>query len=184
MAHRVCPYLVGYLLVSPLRRWIHNPERILNPYVSEGMTVLDVGSAMGFFSLPMAAMVGPGGKVICLDVQEKMLLSLRKRAVKANMADRIIARLCRPDSLDLQDMAGEVDFSLGFAVVHEAADPAALFRDLFEALKAGGKCLVAEPKGHVSKPEFEETISTAVRTGFGVIDRPAVTRSHTALLVK
>lgn len=46
------------------------------------MTVLDVGSAMGFFSLPMAEMVGPGGKVVCIDVQLKMLQVLRRRAVE------------------------------------------------------------------------------------------------------
>ena len=93
MSERVCPVWVGYLLASPLRKFAHNPDKILSPYVKEGMTVLDIGSAMGFFSIPMAQMVGPEGKVICVDMQEKMLERLQKRAHKAGVADRIETRL-------------------------------------------------------------------------------------------
>ena len=49
MAEHVCPVWVGYLLASPVRKLFDNPEKVLAPYVKEGMTVLDVGSAMGFF---------------------------------------------------------------------------------------------------------------------------------------
>jgi len=54
---------------------------------------------MGFFSLPLARMVGPNGKVLCVDLQEKMLRSLHKRALKAGVADRIISRLSARSSL-------------------------------------------------------------------------------------
>ena len=76
MSDRVCPVWVGYLLVSPLRRLFHNPEKILGPYVREGMKVLDVGCAMGFFWLPLAGMIGQTGKVVCIDMQERMITSL------------------------------------------------------------------------------------------------------------
>jgi hypothetical protein len=46
MAHRVCPWWIGYLLASPLRRWLgQDPAKILSPYVREGMTILEPGSA-------------------------------------------------------------------------------------------------------------------------------------------
>ena len=80
MAEHVCPVWVGYLLASPLRKIFQNPDKILSAYVKEGMKVLDIGCAMGFFSLPMARMVGSGGKVICVDIQPNMLSSLKKRA--------------------------------------------------------------------------------------------------------
>ncbi len=86
MAHRVCPRWVGYLLISPLRRLLYHPEEILRPFVTIGMAVLDVGSAMGFFKPPLAKIVGPSGKVVSVDVQEKMLQSLQKRALKARAA--------------------------------------------------------------------------------------------------
>jgi ubiquinone/menaquinone biosynthesis C-methylase UbiE len=73
MAKRVCSWWVEYLLVTPLRRLVHNPERLLAPFVTAGMTVLEVGPAMGFFTLPFACLVGPTGQVICVDVQDGML---------------------------------------------------------------------------------------------------------------
>ncbi len=99
MAHRVCPRWVGYLLINPLRRLLYNPEEILRPFVITGMTVLDVGSAMGFFTLPLAKIVGLSGKLVSVDVQEKMLQSLQRRALKARASDRIITRVYKPNSL-------------------------------------------------------------------------------------
>ena len=98
MAERVCPVWVGYLLASPVRKLFQNPKKILAPYVEDGMKVLDVGCAMGFFSLPLARMIGSNGKVICVDVQEKMIKSLEKRAQKAGLANRIETRVCRHNS--------------------------------------------------------------------------------------
>jgi ubiquinone/menaquinone biosynthesis C-methylase UbiE len=71
MAKRFCPFWVGYLLINPLRTLMQNPKKILSQYVISGMKVLDIGCGMGFFSLPIARMIGPHGRVICLDVQEK-----------------------------------------------------------------------------------------------------------------
>ena len=59
MAERVCPWWVGYLLASPVRRLLENPEAVIAPHLSSGATAMDVGSGMGFFSLPMAERVGP-----------------------------------------------------------------------------------------------------------------------------
>ncbi|QTA78393.1 SAM-dependent methyltransferase [Desulfonema limicola] len=92
MSKRVCPIWIGYLLLNPIRKLYQNPEKILSPYVSEGMTVLDMGCAMGYFSIPLARLVGTDGKVICADIQEKMLKSLEKRAAKAGLSDRIETR--------------------------------------------------------------------------------------------
>ena len=117
MAERVCPWWVGYLLVSPLRRLFHNPVTILGPHVNSGMTVVDIGCAMGFFSLPLAEMVGPGGRVVCVDLQERMMRPLNRRATKAGVSDRIETRVCRAHSLGLDDLNGKIDFALAFAVV-------------------------------------------------------------------
>lgn len=62
MKQRVCPVWMGYLLVSPLRKLFMGPEKILGPFVRPGMKVLDIGCAMGFFSIPAAKMLGPRGE--------------------------------------------------------------------------------------------------------------------------
>ena len=180
----VCPVWVGYLLASPVRKLLQNPKKLLSPYIEEGMTALDVGCAMGFFSLPMARMVGPNGKVICVDMQEKMLESLEKRARKAGLSERIETRLCQPDSLGLNNLEGRIDFVLASAVVHEVPDASAFFSEIGEAMKPGGTVLVAEPSGRVSEEDFEVTISLAEQHGFRVKDRPQASRSRVVLLEK
>lgn len=64
MAERICPWWMGYLLLSPIRRWMQNPEKLLAPYIREGVTVLEPGPGMGFFTLPMARMTGESGRII------------------------------------------------------------------------------------------------------------------------
>lgn len=180
MAKHVCPWWVGYLLISPIRRWLQNPEKILAPYISEGMTVLDIGPGMGFFTLPAARMVGEGGKVIAVDIQEKMLSTLRKRAEKAGLADRIVTKVCQPDSLGVTE---PIDLCLAINVVHEVPDPGAFLSQIKAILKPTGKVLLAEPGGwHVSEQDFRETLALASATGLKVVEEPKMRRSRAALL--
>ncbi len=184
MSKHVCPPWVGYWLASPLRRLIHNPCKILSPYVTSGMTVLDIGPAMGFFSLPLASLIGPGGKVICVDLQEKMLLSLQRRARKAGLEGRVLTRTCTAGSLCLDDLNGKIDFALVFAVVHEVNDIPEFFEQVFDVLKPGALCLVAEPAGHVSLAEFRGTLAIAGQKGLCEAGSPRIAWSRAAVLKK
>ena len=184
MAHRVCPVWIGYLLSSPIRKLFQNPKKILSPYIKEDMKVLDVGCAMGFFSLPLAQLVGPIGKVICVDIQEKMIRSLEKRARKAGLFDRIETRICRGNSLGLGDIKEQIDFVYASAVVHEVPDIDGFFSQIYSAMKSGSKFLVIEPKMHVPEEDFETTISIARNIGFAVIDSPEIRSGRAVLLQK
>ena len=184
MAQRVCPYWLGFFLLNPLRRLVHNPDKILASYVTSGMTVLDIGPGMGFFTLPLAKMVGPGGKVIGVDIQENMLSALLRRAQPVHLADRIVTRPCQPTSLGLDDFAEKIDFALAFAVVHEVPEVPSFFADVFRVLKPKAYFLVAEPKLHVSVRNFEETLATARQKGLSHVGRPKIAWCHTALLRK
>ena len=184
MAHRICPWWPGYLHASPLRRWIQDPGAIVGPLVSEGMVVLEPGPGMGFFTLEMARRVGPIGRVIAIDVQPRMLEGLVKRATKAGLADRIIARLSKADRLGIEDYAGKVDFALAFAMVHEVTNPVALFADIRKALMPGGRLLIAEPVGHVSSEAFKASLRQAGEAGLVLDSRPTIRRSHSAVLVR
>jgi ubiquinone/menaquinone biosynthesis C-methylase UbiE len=184
MSERVCPWWLGYLLVSPLRSLLNDPRAILTPYVKNGMTVLEVGSGMGFFTLPLAELVGSTGKVISIDLQEKMLRGLRKRATKAGLNTRIETRLCASNSLNVDDLAEKADFGFVFAVIHEVPDKERMLAEIFSATKQGGKLLIADPKGHETAKNFNETIAMAEAAGFLVLDRPIISRSYAVLLQK
>jgi ubiquinone/menaquinone biosynthesis C-methylase UbiE len=184
MPQWLCPPWIGYWLASPLRRLVHKPEQVLAGLVAPGMTVADVGPGMGFFALPMARMVGPKGTVVCVDVQEAMLRSLRKRAAAQRLAERIITRVCSPTSLGVTDFAGRMDFVLVFAVVHEVPDLSRFFAEVAQALKPDAQCLVAEPVRHVSTQTFEKTLAAASRAGLTVVGRPHIRLCEAVLLRK
>lgn len=175
---------MGYLLASPLRKLFDNPVKRLSPYISKGMTVIDVGCAMGFFSLPLAEMVGPDGKVICIDLQEKMLQRLCRNAKKKNLLSRIEARVCRRDNLNTADLGNTADFVLAAAVVHEVPDAASFLTELYGVVKDGGKLLVVEPGGHVSEQDFSATVDAAVKCGFTILENSGTRRRRQALFQK
>ncbi len=180
---RVCPWWCGYLLASPLRRIFYGQASLVAPYVQEGMTVIEPGPGMGFFTLELARLVGPSGRVIALDIQPRMLKVLRRRAAKAGLAERIDARLAQPDSVGLADR-DRADFALAFFVVHEAPSASSFFSEAAQALKPGGCLLLAEPAGHVKPAQFEEELKAAAQATLSLVDRPSIRRSHAALLKK
>ena len=184
MAKHLCPVWIGHLLASPIRKLMHDPEQILAPHICSGMMVMDIGSAMGFFSLRMARLVGANGRVVCIDVQKKMLDKLMQRAQKAGLSGRIRPRTCGSTSLSIGDLTGQIDFALAFAVVHEVADAAAFFTDACSAMKPEAHLLVAEPRGHVSEKQFERSVEAARCVGFDAAGSPRIFRSHTVLLKK
>jgi SAM-dependent methyltransferase len=185
MAERVCPWWIGYLLASPIRRWISgNPESLLAPYIREGMTVLEPGPGMGFFTLPLAVLAGPRGRIVAVDIQSKMLDGLRRRAQKAGLLPRIETRLAQPDSLGLDDLKGAVDFVLAFAMVHEMPSVEAFFAQAAATLRPGGFLLLAEPSGHITPEKFAAELEAAHKAGLEPVSRPEIRRSLSAVLRK
>ncbi len=184
MAESVCPVWVGYFLASPIRKLYQNPGEILKPYLREGMKVIDIGSAMGFFSIPAAKIVGKDGRVICIDLQKKMLERLEKRAVKAKVLNRLELHECTAESLQINRFENQIDFALAFAVLHEMPDLSIVFKEVNAALKIKSKMLIAEPNGHVTEQNFAGTLNAAKKNGFRIIGHPKIGGSKTALLEK
>jgi len=183
LAEHICPVWAGYFLANRLRKLLQDPYKILKPYVTDGMAVLDVGCAMGFFSLPMAEMVGPEGKVVCVDMQPGMLTALRNRATRAGLADRIETHLSMPKAIGLQDADNQFDFALAFAVLLEISSQVPFLGEIHRLLKPGATFLVTEPVKHVSPEVFDRTISEAESQGFVVVDH-ALIRSSRAVALK
>ena len=181
---RVCPWWLGYLLACPLRRFRQDPARIVAPYVREGMSVLEPGPGMGFFTLELARRVGETGRVVVVDIQPRMLAALRRRVAKAGVGSRVETRLVGPESMQLSDLAAKVDFALVFAVVHEMPNAGVFFHEMSGALRPKGRILLAEPAGHVGKDEFSLELAAAAGAGLAVVDRPNVSGSYAAVLQK
>lgn len=176
--HRVCNWWIAYTFDNPLRRLIHKPRKMLGNYVKAGMTVMDLGCGMGYFSIGMAGLVGSTGRVIAVDLQQKMLDITSKRAHRAGLADRILPHLCQADDIGIKEQA---DFILAFWMVHEVPDQNKFFKQVKSLLTAEGKLLIAEPKMHVTAKDLQRTSDIAQFHGLQCIAKPNISLSRTML---
>ena len=167
-------------LDSKIRRWFKNPNKIIAPFIEEGMKVLDVGCGTGFFSVEIAEMVGKSGKVFSVELQEGMLQKVRDK-INGTLLEGIIKTIkCESDKIDVSE---KVDFILAFYMVHEVPDKDKLFESLKNILNEKGKLLIVEPKFfHVSKEAFALTIGLAEKIGFKVSPGPKLPFSFSSLL--
>ena len=179
MGSHVCPWWTGYFIDNPLRRMLHNPDAILGRYVRPGMTMMGLGCGMGFFSIAMARMVGDRGSVIAVDVQQRMLDVLQKRAEKSGVASRIRPHRAQSDCLRIDTPA---DFALAFAVVHEVSDTERFLAQVCSCLKPEARFLVAEPRLHVSAEAFQRMLALARAVGLVVLEQAPVRLSRAVVL--
>jgi ubiquinone/menaquinone biosynthesis C-methylase UbiE len=177
----VCSYQRAWALDIWIRKYIHNPYKIVGDYIKEGQTVLDLGCGPGFFSLAMAEMVGEKGRVISVDIQEEMLQMLRGKSERAGLKSRILPHKAQPDKIGISQM---VDFALAFYMIHEVPDKKSFLREVTSRLKTDGRFLIVEPKFHVSKPDFDNTLKVAQSAGLKQISEPKILFSRAALLIK
>jgi len=179
--NRVCPVERAGSLDNRIRRWLQDPQKILAPYIEEGMTVLDLGCGPGFFSIDMAQMVGKSGRVIASDLQEGMLQKLREKLKGTELEERITLHKCEDNKIGVSE---DVDFVLAFYMLHEVPNQEDFFNQIGSILKPNGQVLIVEPPLHVSKTEFEESIRKARDAGFTTVERPKVFLSKAVVMAK
>lgn len=192
--HPVCPWWLTYSFDNPLRRLAHKPEELFKGRLQPGMRALDLGCGFGYFSLGMARLLtaresapnAPPTPVLAVDLQEKMLRRVRKRAKKAGLEDVIELRQCAKDSLRIGPGQGDppADFALAFWVAHEIPDQARAFKEMHEALKPGGRLYLAEPRLDVSHRYFEAEIGRVEDAGFRHEECPKVAFSLAAVFTR
>lgn len=177
----VCPWWLAYTFDHPLRKLVHRPEKLYGPHLQKGDTAYDLGCGMGFNALGIAELVGPKGRVIAVDIQEKMFEVLKKRAQKAGLDQRITCLLATGDRLGLPV---EADFAVAFWMIHELPDPLGFMVEVAGNLRKGGRFMIAEPKVHVSSRAFDETSGLCESSGFRFLETPEVTFSRAAVFEK
>ncbi len=134
MAHKFDP-AHRERLHDPERGTWQDPEAILRTLgVGRGMVLADVGCGTGFFALPAAAQVGPGGRVYGVDMQEEMLWSLQDRLQEEGVRN-VLPVLSLEDVIPLPD--GSADAALLVNALHELRGDGAL-HEVWRILRPGG----------------------------------------------
>ena len=135
-----CPYAQRWLLYFP-RPWLTpgGLARILEP--RPGERLLEVGPGTGVYALPMAERVAPGGSVAGLDLQQKMLDDLERRAARAATTN---LELRQGDATALPYEDASVDGAFLVTVLGEVPDRNAALRELRRVLRPGGRVVFGE----------------------------------------
>ncbi|MCL5281974.1 MAG: class I SAM-dependent methyltransferase [Planctomycetes bacterium] len=178
---RICPWWLMSLsaLAEPLRRIFWPAARILQPLVAAGQMCLDMGCGMGFFTVPLAQFVGATGRVVAVDIQSKMLEGAARRAKRHGMTDRI--SFYRPEDSEWATPR-KYDFILVFWMLHEVPDQRSLLETLHGTLKTSGCILLVEPRLHVRKPQWEESLALAKAVHLAPRVGPPIALSRSAIL--
>lgn len=109
-------------------------------------SVADLGAGTGTGSIALARRF-PGAVVHSLDVSEELLDRLRSTAAAAGLADRIDVHWADLEGPWAAALPSGLDLAWASMSLHHVADPSAVLRQTFEALRPGGVLVVTEMTG-------------------------------------
>jgi ubiquinone/menaquinone biosynthesis C-methylase UbiE len=139
---RTMHYSGASWLVRESREREEEPRKLLAALnIQRGQTVCDMGCGNGFYTLLMAARVGPRGTVYAVDIQPEMLEMLAERAAARGIPNirRVVGTATDP-----RLPANTFDLILAVDVYHEFSHPAEMLQAMRTSLRASGRLVLVE----------------------------------------
>lgn len=122
--------------------------RLLN--LTSGMSIADIGAGSGFFALPFARAIEPGGWLFAVDLQLEMLEFLRAKLHSAGSPRNLELIAGEATATNLKDASCDLVF-LG-NVWHELDDHARVLREMARILRSGGWVAILDWRTDVPNP--------------------------------
>lgn len=148
-----------------------------------GMTAAEIGAGSGFLARALAQIVGPEGRVIATELDEKMVAYMNARAKAEGLSNftgiqgRADAAGLEPDSVN----------SVALVNVYSFLDaPQTMLASIVSAVRSGGVVVIVDvPEtgsgAAKSGVEAEEVIVAAKAAGLSLINESGVVPGHYAL---
>jgi arsenite methyltransferase len=151
-----------------------NPVAIAS--LRDGETVLDLGSGGGFDAFLAAGKVGPGGRVIGVDMTPEMIERARGNAKQGGYSN-VEFRLGEIENLPVDD--NSVDVIISNCVINLAPDKGKVFAEAFRVLKPGGRFMVSDT---VLERPLPEEIQNSVSAYIGCVSGALKKKDYISLL--
>jgi SAM-dependent methyltransferase len=130
--------------------WLERPEREKEEHTSKllpplkikpGDVVADIGAGSGYYTMKLAEIVGPKGKVYAVDIQPEMLAIVNNRMKAAKITN---VETIQNTETELKLPANSTDLCLLVDVYHEFSYPHEMVVEMVKALKPGGRMVFVE----------------------------------------
>lgn len=147
---REIAHVMGFGRGGKGAEWLEREERereerltllVKSLKLKPGMVVADIGAGSGVISFLLAEQLAPQGKVVAVDVQQKMLDRLKKR-MEARKIKNI--ELVKGTQKSPKLKPASIDWVIMVDVYHEFEFPYEMFLEISKSLKPGGKVAFVE----------------------------------------
>ena len=109
--------------------------------IRRGSTVADIGAGSGYYTIRLARIVGPMGKVYASDIQPGMIALIQQNVARAKI-DNVVPVLGTIDDPKLPPAS--IDLAIMVDVYHEFSQPQRMLQRIREALKPDGRLVLLE----------------------------------------
>jgi len=156
--------------------WLPPQDVIRLLDLTSAMSIADIGAGSGFFALPFARAIEPGGRLFAVDLQPEMLEFLRVKLRSAGSPRNLELVTGEATATNLDDASCDLVF-LG-NVWHELDDHARVLREMARILRSGGRVAILDwrtdvpnppgpPAGHRVAADVGEHLPAGGREGLG-----------------
>ncbi len=162
-----CPYALAWIVDNPIRR--HYMDSILDRIgIQPGERVLELGPGPGAFTTPAARRTEPGGSLVAVDIQPKMIAAVEQKVQRAGLTN-VETHVASAYELPLEDES--VNRAFLVTVLPEIPDRGRALAELCRVLKPGGMLSITEEFLDPDYPLAQTTIRWAVKAGFEMAER-------------
>jgi ubiquinone/menaquinone biosynthesis C-methylase UbiE len=132
------------------RQWLPVNEVLKRLEVSGGQRIADLGAGTGYFTLPLAAAVGPRGRVTAVDAQGEVLEHLRAKLAADGAPRNVELVKAEAHATGLPERSCDLIFAAN--VWHELDNEAAVFAEVDRVLASRGRLAILDWRPGVERP--------------------------------